>query len=584
MSQVWSSSCCSFGTRKATGLLDSRSRLRTGFLQDQRNGLNHCTYRQQSGARQRQCLQVARRTDSPNAKASQAEIVNAVSVEAVQEAKSKFNIVFVTSEVAPFSKTGGLGDVCGSLPIALAARGHRVMVVSPGYNDFGATQSNVNVPILETTAGLSHLKRKGVDMVFVTHPSYQRQGLYSDTSGVYGDNQFRFMMLSLAAMEAPLQLEIDGSTYGQDCVFVANDWHAALVPVYLASKYRPNGVYNNARSIIAIHNLRHQGVYAPGTFELLSLPGTWYGAVEFQYPPHLRQGAYEEEGRCINTLKGGIATADRIVTVSPGYAQEIQTVEGGWDLNPLLSSRSYVLNGILNGIDDVVWNPQTDSFIGQQYSADNVVEGKAAAKRALQHELGLPEKDVLMVGFIGRLDYQKGADLVLGVAPWLLAHDVQMVCLGTGDPSLEAGMRWLESSFPDRARAWVGFNESVSHRITAAADILLMPSRFEPCGLNQLYAMRYGTVPVAHSTGGLKDTVLNFDPFQGVGTGWTFSPCTEEAFRVALNHAMTTYWNYPDSFVALRASGMARNSSWDQAAQEYERVFGWALADPPYCK
>jgi len=502
----------------------------------------------------------------------------------VSEAKGKFNIVFVTSEVAPFSKTGGLGDVCGSLPIALARRGHRVMVVSPEYRDFEAQQSDVSVKVLETSCGLSHLKRNGVDMVFVTHPSYQRQGLYSDTSGVYGDNQFRFMMLSLAAMEAPLQLEIDGSTYGQDCVFVANDWHAALVPVYLAAKYRPHGVYRNARSIVAIHNLRHQGVYAPSTFEMLGLPGDWYGAVEFQYPPHLRQGAYEEEGRCINTLKGGIATADRIVTVSPGYAGEIQTVEGGWDLHPLLSSRAYVLNGILNGIDDVVWNPETDTHIVQQYSQHNVVEGKAANKRALQRELGLPERDVPMIGFIGRLDYQKGADLVLGVAPWLLAHDVQLVCLGTGDPSLESGMRWLESTFPERARGWVGFNEPVSHRITAAADILLMPSRFEPCGLNQLYAMRYGTVPVAHSTGGLKDTVLNFDPFQGVGTGWTFSPCSEDAFRAALLHAIETYQKYPEAFQQLRASGMQRNSSWDQAAQEYERVFGWAMADSPYCK
>jgi starch synthase len=434
-----------------------------------------------------------------------------------------------------------------------------------------------------TEAGLAFIQRNGVDFVFVSHPSYLRQGLYSDTSGVYGDNQFRFMMLCLAALEAPLLLQLNGSTYGEDCVFVANDWHAALTPVLLAAKYRPHNVYRNARTILAIHNLRHQGVFAPGTFPELGLPGEWYGAMEFQYPPHLRQGAYEEEGRCINTLKGGIATCDRLVTVSPGYAFEIQTVEGGWDLHPLLSSRGYVLNGILNGIDMEVWNPEKDTFIEHNYSIGDFSQGKAANKRALQRELGLPERDVLMIGFIGRLDYQKGADLVLGVAPWLLAQDVQLVCLGTGDPSLENGMRWLENTYSDRARAWVGFNETMSHRITAAVDILLMPSRFEPCGLNQLYAMRYGSVPVAHATGGLKDTVLNFDPFQNVGTGWTFSPCTVESFRWALETAMTTYWKYPDAFRGLQTTGMKRNSSWGEAAKEYEQIFGWALADPPYC-
>ncbi|CAL8470831.1 g10373 [Coccomyxa elongata] len=479
---------------------------------------------------------------------------------ATETARATYNIVFVTAEVAPWSKTGGLGDVCGSLPPALAARGHRVMVVSPRYANYDDIPESkgpqMRVSVLDTEVGLYHHRSKGVDWVFVDHPSYPRPGgLYADAFGVYGDNQYRYTLLCLAGLEAPLQLQIEGSTYGDDCIFIANDWHAAMVPVYLAAKYRPGGVYGSARSVLAIHNLRHQGVFPPKTFAMYGLPGHWYGALEWQYPPHQRQGSYEEEGRAVNTMKGGISTADRIVTVSPGYAWEIQTPEGGWGMEQMLGSRAYALNGVLNGIDNHDWNPQHDKHLAHKYSVSNFSRGKAANKAALQKELSLPERpEVPLIGFIGRLDYQKGADLVLGAVPWLMEQDVQLVCLGTGDVSLEAGMRWMENTYPDRARGWVGFNVPMSHKITAAADILLMPSRFEPCGLNQLYAMAYGTVPVAHATGGLRDTVIPFNPWDGTGTG------------------------------ALQQRGMERNSTWDKAAAEYETIFGWAKIDQPYCK
>ncbi|KAK9904144.1 hypothetical protein WJX75_005380 [Coccomyxa subellipsoidea] len=509
---------------------------------------------------------------------------------ATETARATFNIVFVTAEVAPWSKTGGLGDVCGSLPPALAARGHRVMVVSPRYANYDVVPDSkgpgMKVSVLDTEVGLYHHRSKGVDWVFVDHPSYPRPGgLYADAFGVYGDNQYRYTLLCLAGLEAPLQLQIDGRTYGDDCIFIANDWHAAMVPVYLAAKYRPGGVYGTARSVLAIHNLRHQGVFPPKTFATYALPGHWYGVLEWQYPPHQRQGSYEEEGRAVNTMKGGISTADRIVTVSPGYAWEIQTPEGGWGMEQMLGSRAYALNGVLNGIDNHDWNPQHDKHLAKKYSVSNFSRGKAANKAALQKELSLPERpEVPLIGFIGRLDYQKGADLVLGVVPWLMEQDVQLVCLGTGDVSLEAGMRWMENTYPDRARGWVGFNVPMSHKITAAADILLMPSRFEPCGLNQLYAMAYGTVPVAHATGGLRDTVIPFNPWDGTGTGWTFSPCTTEAFTGALRNTLETFREHPDSFRALQQRGMERNSTWDKAAAEYETIFGWAKIDQPYCK
>nr|QKY15138.1 soluble starch synthase (SS) [Polytomella parva] len=532
----------------------------------------------------------------------------------VKKSNHPMNIVFVSSEAAPWSKTGGLADVLGSLPIALAERGHRVMVVTPRYSNYPeAEYTGITVPILGTEVGYYHTQMRGVDWVWADHPSYPRPGgLYADKFGVYGDNQFRFTLLCLAALEAPFHLNLplslplldhqnlnstdpgalsDGerphSRYGQDVVFVANDWHAALVPVYLAAKYRPHGVYKDARSVVAIHNLRHQGVFPPYTFPDLGLPPQWYPALEWQYPPHQRQGSWAEEGRSVNHLKAGITTADRLITVSAGYAEEIKTAEGGWGMESLLADREFVLNGIVNGIDTAEWDPATDPHLVANYDASNFVEGKAANKTALQKELGLPvNQDLPMIAFIGRLDPQKGADILLEAAAKLLRErgNVQLVCLGSGVAAMEDGLRWLESEFPDRARGWVGFNVAFSHRLTAAADVLVMPSRFEPCGLNQIYAMRYGAVPVAHATGGLKDTVLNFDPWKQTGTGWTYKDCNAEGLSYGLNMALKTYDSHRADFRRLQARGIARDASWDVAAQQYEQVFHWAKVDPPFCR
>jgi starch synthase len=234
-----------------------------------------------------------------------------------------------------------------------------------------------------------------------------------------------------------------------------------------------------------------------------------------------------------------------------------------------------VLSGIVNGIEESEWDPSTDRDIARNYSASTLREGKAANKLALQRELGLPEDpDAPLLAFIGRLDYQKGADLILQAAPWIMQQKgAQLVCLGSGTPDLEGGLRWLEAAYPNQARGWVGFNVALSHRITAAADMLLMPSRFEPCGLNQLYAMAYGTV--------------DFDPFAAggpKGTGWTFSPCDAGALTAALGNALRTYREHRAEFDGIALRGMARDSSWEQAATQYEQVFEWALVDPPYAR
>ncbi|KAH7292250.1 hypothetical protein KP509_29G059400 [Ceratopteris richardii] len=487
-----------------------------------------------------------------------------------------FNIIFVCAEVSPYSKTGGLADVCGALPIALASRGHRVMVVSPRYMNgvtdakfAGAFDMQCRIKIgcfeAEHEVAYFHEFRAGVDWVFVDHPSYHRPGNpYGDTRGAFGDNQFRFTLLCHAACEAPLVLPLGGYTYGEKCIFVANDWHAGLVPILLAAKYRRFGVYKDARCILAIHNLAHQGVEPATTFSKLGIPGDWYGALEWVFPTWARAHALDK-GEAVNHLKGAIVTADRIVTVSQGYAWEITTLEGGWGLDGLLRSRMAVINGITNGVDMDEWNPVTDKHIASQYSLDDLA-GK--------------------VGFIGRLDYQKGPDIIQSAVPEFMQDDVQMVMLGSGDPSIQSWMKWAEATYNDKFRGWVGFSVPVAHRITAGCDILLMPSRFEPCGLNQLYAMRYGTVPVVHCTGGLRDTVQDFNPFanagEGAGTGWTFSPLTKEAMLAALWTAIQTFREHKTSWEGIMHRGMEQDFSWDRAALQYEQIFHWSSIDPPY--
>lgn len=521
-------------------------------------------------------------------------------IEGEENIKSKVtrNIVFVTSEAAPYSKTGGLGDVCGSLPIALAARGHRVMVVSPRYLNgtssdkkfAGASDVNCCVECYcfggVQKVALFHEYREGVDWVFVDHPSYHRPGNpYGDSHGAFGDNQFRFTLLCHAACEAPLVLPLGGFTYGEKCLFLVNDWHAGLVPVLLAAKYRPYGVYKDARSILVIHNLAHQGVEPAVTYKNLGLPPEWYKALEWVFPTWARTHALDT-GEAVNVLKGAIVTADRILTVSQGYSWEITTVEGGYGLNELLSSRKIVLTGITNGIDITEWDPSSDEHIDSHYSIDDL-SGKVQCKMSLQKELGLPVRpECPLIGFIGRLDYQKGIDIIRISIPDLMQDDVQFVMLGSGDPLYEDWMRATEATYRDKFRGWVGFNVPISHKITAGCDILLMPSRFEPCGLNQLYAMRYGTVPVVHGTGGLRDTVDTFNPYaregSGEGTGWAFSPLSKESMLTALRLAVGTYKEHKSSWEGLIKRGMEKDYTWEKAAIQYEQVFEWAFTDLPY--
>ncbi|KAL6640962.1 hypothetical protein ACP70R_019143 [Stipagrostis hirtigluma subsp. patula] len=483
------------------------------------------------------------------------------------------NVILVAAECAPWSKTGGLGDVAGALPKALARRGHRVMVVVPKYGEYAEPQQ-IGEPRRYQVAGQDmevkyyHAYIDGVDFVFIDNPIF-----HNVESEIYGGNRTdilkRMVLLCKAAVEVPWYVPCGGFCYGDgNLVFIANDWHTALLPVYLRAYYRDQGFMPYARSVLVIHNIAHQGRGPIDDFSYLDLPGHYMDMFKL-YDPF--------GGDHLNIFAAGIKAADRLLTVSHGYSWELKTPEGGWGLHNIINESEWKFQGIVNGIDTADWNPRHDVHLQSDgytnYSLETVQTGKAQCKEALQKELGLPIRgDVPVIAFIGRLDHQKGVDLIAEAMPWIAGQDVQLIMLGTGRQDLEDTLRRLESQHYDRVRGWVGFSVRLAHRMTAGADVLLMPSRFEPCGLNQLYAMMYGTVPVVHAVGGLRDTVQHYNPYEEVGLGWTFEKAEANRMIDALGHCLNTYRNYRSSWEGIQRRGMMQDLSWDNAAKLYEEV------------
>ncbi|KAF6134505.1 hypothetical protein GIB67_028526 [Kingdonia uniflora] len=516
------------------------------------------------------------------------------------------NIILVAAECAPWSKTGGLGDVAGALPKALARRGHRVMVVAPMYGNYAELKESgvrkmYKVHGQDVEVSYFQAFIDGVDFVFIESHMFRHI-----ENNIYGGQRLeilkRMVLFCKAAIEAydasdpitfvssqgnipvlgcppveilqyvaqvPWYVPCGGVCYGDgNLVFVANDWHTALLPVYLRAYYRDNGLMNYARSVLVIHNMAHQGRGPIDDFSYVELPENYKDLFKFDDPIG---------GTHFNIFAAGLKTADRIVTVSHGYSWELKTSEGGWGLHGIISENDWKLKGIVNGIDEKEWSPQVDVHLTSDgythYSLETLKTGKPKCKAALQKELGLPVREnVPLIGFIGRLDDQKGVDLIAEAIPWMVDQDVQLVMLGTGRPDLEQLLRHFESQHHDKVRGWVGFSVKVAHRITAGADILLMPSRFEPCGLNQLYAMSYGTVPVVHAVGGLRDTVQPFDPYNESGLGWTFNKAESGRLIHALGNCLLTYREYRNSWEGIQRRGMTQDLSWDNAAQNYEEV------------
>ena len=474
------------------------------------------------------------------------------------------SVLVVASELAPFRKTGGLADVIGALPKALGARGIDVRVVTPLYagipwNDQERLDGLLAVPMYfgraRAAVRLGTLPGSSVPVYFIEHHQFfDRPYLYGPPGDAYSDNLERFSFLSRAALELCKAIG-----FFPDIVH-AHDWQAALVPVY-TNTVEWGGPLHGAASVFTIHNLAYQGVHESGAMFITGLG--W---------EHFNSGEFEHFGD-VNLMKAALNHSTLLSTVSPTYCQEIQTPAFGYGLDGVLARRHYDLRGILNGIDVGEWNPATDPHLAARYDVTDL-SGKAACKLALQQELGLPrEPRVALLGVIGRLTHQKGFDILARCLPRLLDWNLQIVLLGTGDRDAEAFFAAQSASHPERFRAVIGFNDALAHRIEAGADLFAMPSRFEPCGLNQMYSLRYGTVPVVRRTGGLADTVQNYSEEQGTGTGFCFDDLTPEALANTLGWALSTYYDRPKHFEALRRTGMQQDFSWDRAAAAYEALY-----------
>ena len=482
----------------------------------------------------------------------------------------RLRILLMASEVAPFAKTGGLADVASALPRALLALGHDVRVLMPKYRgverhagDLKVAVPQIRVPLGDRTAEGALLMGRApsqVPVYFLVHEHYyDRDGLYGTADGDYWDNCERFVFFCRGALEALAALgeARDGAWRPQ--VIHANDWQTGLVPVYLRTLHRDHRTLGSVRTLFTIHNLAYQGA-----FWHYDMPMTGLGWDLFT------PAGIEFYGK-INFLKGGLVFGDTLTTVSRTYAHEIRTAAYGNGLEGVLEERSDDLYGVVNGIDSEVWNPALDAALAQRYSADDL-GGKAVCRDALRRELSLEAAPGPVIGMVTRLAGQKGLDLTLEALPGILAEGCQLVLLGSGEPHLEEAFRAAATRHPGQVSVTIGYADDLARRIYGGADCFLMPSRYEPCGLGQIIALRYGAVPVVRRTGGLADTVREFDASRGVGTGFLFDGFSVDALtgavrRAAAVHRQARQWS------TLVKNAMAEDFSWDASAREYATLY-----------
>ncbi len=480
-------------------------------------------------------------------------------------------ILFIASEFASLAKTGGLADAVASLAARLRRHGHDARAVLPFYRSVReqAIETRVSLDSMcvvmgqgEEWCAVHETECGGVPaMLLENHRFFDRPGLYHDSQmRDYSDNPRRFGFLCRAA----LQWCMDGG-FAPDIVH-CHDWQAALAPMYLKAWFWNHPVLGKAASVLTIHNIAYQGAYPAAHAAYLGIG-----------PDSFTEDKFESYGG-INLLKGGIYYADAVNTVSRGHAREITAPYGGFGLAPYLSNKREAFSGILNGVDYSVWSPESDSLLPARYSARDL-SGKAACKRALQERFGLePRGDIALFGAIGRLTGQKGFQLLRDcIEQAMQTMQMQFVMLGSGDSDLAAFFSALPSRYPGRAAAWIGYSDELAHWIEAGADFFVMPSLFEPCGLNQLYSLRYGTPPIVRATGGLNDTVEQYNEATGGGTGFKFMAPTPEALRDTIGWAVSTYYDRPAHLQAMIRRGMAKDFSWDRSIQEYEALYETAL-------
>jgi len=473
-------------------------------------------------------------------------------------------ILFVSAEVAPFAKTGGLGDVSAALPRALRAQGHDVLVVAPFYQRvrtsgrsfesvLGPREITIGPHRITFAVHAAALPGSDAKVFFVDCPAlYDRPGIYTQDP----DEHVRFTLLSWAALKICQYLE-----WSPDVVHV-NDWQTALVPLLLKTMFAWDRLFSGTRTVLTIHNIGHQGGFPASVLAETGLAE----ASSQLHQEQLRAGR-------LNFLLHGILYAHAITTVSPTYAREIRSAEHGVGLDPFLRARGDVLFGVLNGIDDEEWSPERDARIPFRYSADDLAP-KERDKEALLGAMKLPYRPgIPTIGIVSRLAWQKGFDLCAEVLPVLLARrDVQLVVLGSGEGRYEELFHRLARQFPRKASFHKGFSEPLAHLIEAGADMFLMPSRYEPCGLNQMYSLRYGTVPIVHRTGGLADTVHNWDPRTGRGNGFSFEHFDASGLSWALGYALET-WAERAQWRALQQNGMREELGWSRRVRQYEELY-----------
>lgn len=485
------------------------------------------------------------------------------------------NIVMAASEAVPYAKTGGLADVVGALPLELIRLGHRVTLILPGYRSLVARR-RTGQPVLQfrlPTGGSVvdvTLEEEIVPVTGEPHslrvlavrydPYFDRPDLYQDRHGDYPDNLERFILFCRAVLEAVRFLTaVRGETVH---ILHLHDWQTALCAVYLKVLDQERKGVQHLKTLLTLHNVGYQGLFPGERFAETGLPPTLFSPSGLEFYGML------------NCLKGGIIFADAVSTVSPTYANEILTKELGYGLDGVLAGRVDGVQGITNGIDIEAWNPETDPYLPAHYGVADLA-GKRACKRALQQELGLSIREVPLLAVIGRLTAQKGFDLLREIIPRLMALDVQIALLGSGEHQLEQLFLAAKARYPGRIGVFIGFDEGLAHRIEAGADLLVMPSRYEPCGLSQLYSLRYGTVPIVRRTGGLADTVIPFGSSTAEGkrpTGFHFIDSSPDALLSATVQSLQVY-KERDAWHSLQRAGMNTDVSWAPATKRYVRLY-----------
>ena len=479
-------------------------------------------------------------------------------------------VVYLSSEVVPFAKTGGLADIAGAIPKSIQELGVEIVVLMPLYgiikeSQYPLTRTNIQFEVKIGDKLKSGCVYKGflhdtqVPIYFLDNEQYYgRKGLYNypGTTKDFEDNSERFIYFAQGALEVIEKLKLYPD------IVHCNDWQTGLVPVYIKTKYAGTECFKNTKTLLTIHNIAYQGIFWHWDMNLTGLDWSLFNWKQLEFYGKL------------NFLKGGIVFSDLITTVSKTYAKEIQTPEYGAGLDGVLKERANDLYGIINGIDYSIWNPETDKYIITNYGINNL-KGKQLCKRALQRKYNLSERDVPIIGMITRLIDQKGLDLVARKFRDLMKTDSQFVLLGTGEPRYHELFQAYAKTFPKKVAVKLTFDEQSAHEIEAGSDMFLMPSRFEPCGLNQLYSLKYGTIPIVRSTGGLADTITDVrscSVSNGKANGFSFKEYNSDFLLATIIRAMGFFKN-KDQWTNLMKNGMAQDWSWERSAREYIELY-----------